>query len=57
MNYKDYSVTNFCKWGYFQAFNLLDDSEPMIQHKLVTELKTAIDLRIEENKSNPKTDI
>tara|TARA_B100000768_G_scaffold115243_1_gene106653 strand:+ start:76 stop:249 length:174 start_codon:yes stop_codon:yes gene_type:complete len=57
MNYKDYSITNFCKWGYFQAFNLLDNNEPMIQHKLVTELKTAIDLRIEENKSNPKTDI
>ena len=43
MNYKDYSITNFSKWGWFEAFNLQDAEEPVIRHKLEYKIKIKID--------------
>ena len=43
MNYKDYSITNFSKWGWFEAFNLQDAEELVIRHKLEDKIKIKID--------------
>jgi len=48
MIYKNYSITNFDKWGNFQAFKLTDLDEPMIAHRLEREVKKEIDKRIKE---------
>ncbi len=48
MNYKNYSLTNFSKWGWWEAFNLLDLEEPIIRHKQEKEIKKLIDKRIKD---------